>query len=276
MFRSIIPIALLLALYIHCPIVDAYNGVDAFASETTGPLKIDPAMRRFLQNIANNLKKDWDPKLVSKSPGVLATFLVQPERTWRVYPPLVVDEVHAQEVELVEKELKGTDPPCKEPFKVLFVFDSWPTNNSTPDKNKKTDSSGTANEDVDFGPYMVRLQQKIKSNWYLSKEPQKKIKAIVVFRINKNGSIKTVRLTGKSKFNDYDKAALNAVKRSEPFLPLPKGSPDCIDIQYTFANQLYPTSKHHGDKRFTIHMSQPDVVITEFANSEKWGHFKTF
>ena len=295
MFRLIILCGLLVTLCIHCPAVSAADAdVDAFAMMTGNiPAQADPTMRSFLQNIAIRLKKDWHMQPVTNPPQVLATFAIDSDRPWHIQPSKRTDEAQDIAAELVEKTLSGIIPPNTQPFSVLFVFDTYSANVSTIAKEELS-IPGHEN-DVDFGLYMSLIQRRVKSNWILSKEhykallqekvqsswnlsrePQRNTKTVVGFTIKKDGSIEDVRLIASSNFSEYNKATLNAINNSAPFLPLPYGSPNVIGIQYTFEYGLQPKLNKNSDKHFTIHLAQPDVVTTDSVVYENSGHFKTF
>ena len=89
-------------------------------------------------------------------------------------------------------------------------------------------------KEPDFGPYMRELQRKIKYNWHPPKGNESR-KVVLLFKIAKNGQLLSCRVYRSSGLPSADQAALNAVKMTAPFRPLPadyKGTN--IDIQFTF------------------------------------------
>ena len=89
-------------------------------------------------------------------------------------------------------------------------------------------------EEPDFGPYMRELQRRIKLNWDPPKGKES-LKTIALFRVYKNGELGEIRIVKSSKDKQADTAVINAIKRSNPFKPLPaefKGT--SIDIQFYF------------------------------------------
>jgi len=91
----------------------------------------------------------------------------------------------------------------------------------------------------DFGPYMRELQRRIKYNWHPPKGNESR-KVVLLFKIAKNGGLLSCRVYRSSGLPAADQAALNAVKLTAPFRPLPaeyKGSN--IDIQFTFDYNVF-------------------------------------
>jgi TonB family protein len=77
---------------------------------------------------------------------------------------------------------------------------------------------------VDFGPYLSRVLQNVKQNWYnLIPESaiMKKGKVVIQFAITKDGSVAGMRLVGSSSDVALDRAAWGGITASNPFPPLP-------------------------------------------------------
>ncbi len=89
-------------------------------------------------------------------------------------------------------------------------------------------------KEPDFGPYMKELQRRIKMNWDPPKGNESK-RVVLLFKIARDGRLLNVNVHKSSGLEAADKAAINAVKLTAPFRPLPpefKG--DHVDIQFTF------------------------------------------
>ena len=89
-------------------------------------------------------------------------------------------------------------------------------------------------KEPDFGPYMKELQRLIKMNWDPPKGNESK-RVILLFTISRDGRLMSVKVHRSSGLQAADNAALNAVKLTAPFRPLPpefKGN--SVDIQFTF------------------------------------------
>nr|MBA3914176.1 TonB family protein [Terriglobales bacterium] len=80
---------------------------------------------------------------------------------------------------------------------------------------------------VDFGPYLARVVQSVKQNWYnlipeVARAPiMKKGKVTIEFAITKNGSVAGLRLAGTSGDVALDRAAYGGITGANPFQPLP-------------------------------------------------------
>lgn len=91
----------------------------------------------------------------------------------------------------------------------------------------------------DFGPYMRELQRRIKMNWDPPKGNESK-RVVLLFKIAKDGRLLSCSVYKSSGLKSADDAALNAVKLTAPFRPLPaeyKGA--SIDIQFTFDYNVF-------------------------------------
>jgi TonB family protein len=94
----------------------------------------------------------------------------------------------------------------------------------------------------DFGPYMKELQRRIKMNWDPPKGNESK-RVVLLFSIARDGRLLNVSVHKSSGLATADKAALDAVKLTAPFRPLPpdfKG--DKVDIQFTFDYNVFGVS----------------------------------
>jgi len=90
-----------------------------------------------------------------------------------------------------------------------------------------------------FGKYMKEMQRKIKRNWHPSRRNESK-KVVLLFKIAKDGKLLRVKILNSSGDTEEDEAALNALKTSAPFDPLPKGfNGNDIDVQFTFDYNVY-------------------------------------
>jgi TonB family protein len=79
---------------------------------------------------------------------------------------------------------------------------------------------------VDFGPYLARVIYNVRRNWY-SVIPEaarlgQKGRVGIVFEIIKDGSVPQIRLVASSGLDPLDRAAVAAIRTSNPFPPLPE------------------------------------------------------
>jgi TonB family protein len=77
---------------------------------------------------------------------------------------------------------------------------------------------------VDFGPYLKRVVQDVRQNWYNAipeSAQMKKGKLAIEFAINKDGSVAGMKLVSSSGDVPLDRAAWAGITGSNPFPPLP-------------------------------------------------------
>lgn len=97
-------------------------------------------------------------------------------------------------------------------------------------------------KEPDFGPYMKELQRRIKMNWDPPKGNESK-RVILLFSIARDGRLLNVKVHRSSGLQSADNAAIEAVKLTAPFRPLPpefKGQ--SVDIQFTFDYNVFGIS----------------------------------
>lgn len=111
-----------------------------------------------------------------------------------------------------------------------------------PDKGQATES-----QDDGFGPYMAKLQSAIKNAWNPQKG-SKTAKAAVRFTVSNDGRIANSRIVKSSNLPAFDQAALDALKKIAKLDPLPKGSPQSVDIEFTFDYNVYKANAPEARK----------------------------
>ena len=79
---------------------------------------------------------------------------------------------------------------------------------------------------VDFGPYLARVVWNVRRNWYavipVTARLGTKGRVAIVFEILKDGSVPELRLVASSGSDPLDRAAVAAIRASNPFPPLPE------------------------------------------------------
>ena len=80
---------------------------------------------------------------------------------------------------------------------------------------------GVDNPDFTYGYYLDRLLSLIDSNW---QRPSlgSGVRAVLFFRIERDGSVSELKVAESSGYNSFDLAALRAVQNASPFPPLPR------------------------------------------------------
>lgn len=94
-------------------------------------------------------------------------------------------------------------------------------------------------KEPDFGPYMRDLQRRIKRNWNPPKGNESK-RVVLLFRVGKDGKLLSYSIHKSSGSTKVDQAALDALKLTSPFRPLPpEFTGDFVDIQFTFDYNVF-------------------------------------
>lgn len=94
-------------------------------------------------------------------------------------------------------------------------------------------ASHRARADMNFGPYMLQVQRRIKRSWSPPGGQTAVVK--VHFKIHTGGRLSSLRLVRSSGNGSYDEAALQAVRMASPFMPLPEGRTAPLDIEFDFS-----------------------------------------
>jgi TonB family protein len=77
---------------------------------------------------------------------------------------------------------------------------------------------------VDFGPYLQRILQDVRENWYHlipQSAEMKKGKLAIEFAITKDGRVADMKLAASSGDSSLDRPAWGSITASDPFPPLP-------------------------------------------------------
>jgi len=129
-------------------------------------------------------------------------------------------------------------------YQILKAQEIKTSDNST--KIEKTFESSQDELSPDFSTYMKTMQKDIKKNWNPPKGNTSR-KVVLLFKIAKDGSLKSYSVYQSSGNKDSDDAAIEALKATAPFSPLPKEyTKDDIDIQFTFDYNVF--NKNHNEK----------------------------
>lgn len=89
---------------------------------------------------------------------------------------------------------------------------------------------------VEFGPWLRRFVAQVKSNWFIPQAAMSRPGRVVIqFYINKNGTIRDLQIVKPSTIEGYTTAAFNALRLSNPTMPLPPEYPvDAAFFTVTF------------------------------------------
>ena len=81
--------------------------------------------------------------------------------------------------------------------------------------------------DFEFTYYLMLIRNKVAQNWAppAGLESGRQVRAVVYFRVGRNGGVSAIRLESGSGVEFFDRASLRAVTLSDPLPPLPLGFP---------------------------------------------------
>lgn len=101
-------------------------------------------------------------------------------------------------------------------------FDNQKGGNTDTDAAIQFDSKG-----VDFGSWLRRFEQQVRRNWFI---PQSAMMlsghVVLTFYVHKNGAISDLQVIAPSNVTSFNSSSFNALKLSNPTVPLPPEYPD--------------------------------------------------
>ncbi|MCH2227422.1 MAG: TonB C-terminal domain-containing protein [Candidatus Caenarcaniphilales bacterium] len=129
------------------------------------------------------------------------------------------------------------------PDNIDVSFGSGGYGNPAPNQYGNRAPSTASIPDISFGPYMAKIQEKIKQRWRPPKGAESK-RIVVMFSINRDGSLSNLKINQTNANSLADTAALNAIRSAAPFPPLPPGSAPSIDIEFTFDYNVFKRNRY--------------------------------
>lgn len=130
--------------------------------------------------------------------------------------------------------LEGTQARSSEDSESTF-FD--PEANAS---EQAVNSSGVdARANVDLGPYLAELKQRVRQNWQTPTVDDNR-QTVIVFAIERNGQITGLQIKESSGSPEVDNKFLAAIERAAPFAPLPANYPNShLNIVYDLNINMY-------------------------------------
>lgn len=101
--------------------------------------------------------------------------------------------------------------------------------------------------DYDWLPYVDKMSQKLKSNWF---PPKYGNNVEIIFKITKDGKYKDLRISKPSKYKEDNQAAIDAVMFTAPFDPVP-----------IFVNELIVKYSFPGESKTAINNKEAIEVV---------------
>lgn len=130
--------------------------------------------------------------------------------------------------------LEGTESKSSEDSESTF-FD--PEANAS---EQAVNSSGVdARANVDLGPYLAEVKQRVRQNWQTPTVDDNR-QTVIVFAIERNGQITGLQIKQSSGSPEVDNKFLAAIEKSAPFAPLPANYPNShLNIVYDLNINMY-------------------------------------
>ena len=101
-------------------------------------------------------------------------------------------------------------------------FDNQKGGNTDTDAAIQFDSKG-----VDFGSWLRRFEQQVRRNWFIPQSAQMLSGHVVLtFYVHKNGALTDLQIVTPSGIQSFNLSSFNALKASNPTVPLPPEYPD--------------------------------------------------
>ena len=148
---------------------------------------------------------------------------------WTILPVLAALAVCAMPLTSLQAHSKEHGPPAACTLRVEFL---------------------TPTGETDFSPFITHLHESLKQNWMASMPGpvQKGERGLVVLRftIQKDGTLldSSPKIISSSQKKSLDKHALEALRKSAPFDPLPQSFPaPQIEVRASFYYNLTPPSR---------------------------------
>ena len=220
-------------------------------------------IKEYMRNLQRRIKRWWFPPKASKLPPVVLRFKIDKSGTVsnvQLDQPSGMSLMDGSALDAVQKAAPMQPLPsdAADGINILCTFCYKP----------KEDTSHIATDTEDlggFGPFMADLQRRIKRAWYPSKGKESK-RVVVRFKVHRLGELSDLQLERTSGDKIADDAALEAVRKAEPFENLPEGAADQVDIQFTFDYNVFGSSSpalSGGEQRTSLPVSNKNDVDQE-------------
>ena len=138
-------------------------------------------------------------------------------------------------------------------------------------------ASTGSDKTVDFGPFMLEMQRRIKKNWYPPRST-KSLKLVTLFKVDHDGKISNVKVTEPAQEAESSadtSAALKAINETR-LPPLPPNAESSVDVQFTFTYNILPG---HGEAlvaRWKGRVRDADTADNHIGLAEAYEQAKDF
>lgn len=143
--------------------------------------------------------------------------------------PSAVEQQQADSA-LMQRPQQQPPPPGGQLGDALKNLQKYVQNESFSNQKGQTQEFGPLQFDtkgVEFGPWVRRFVQRVRSNWFVPMAAQTmRGHVVITFFVHKNGSLTDITVIKPSAIESFNLAAVNALRASNPVIPLPPEYPD--------------------------------------------------
>lgn len=224
--------------------------------------------KAYMHNLNNQIKTNWvllnannSDKIVtnitiSKAGKLLESEILESNETDDINRTVLSAIENSAPFEPLPEDFDG------ESITVEYLFDN--TEEEAEEEAEPLSFADFSTRTPEWKEYMKRLNSTVVSNWI---PPTKKTdnRTVVVFSINKDGTLTSCEITETSLSQEADKNAADAIFNSAPFEPLPENyAGESVSIKFIFdKNTVYNATNNPKTKY--IPMDNTDILF--FLNS---------
>jgi protein TonB len=175
------------------------------------------------------------PTVIVPGPDVIQVALVDPVSGPIIAPPPTPEPLKQEPVSVAPTEETGvkiTPPkPPKKPPKPTVPKDEQPATTSAALPYAAVGTTGlkgqiSVDSNFEFTYYLLLLRNRVAQNWAPPAgltSGGTPVRAIVYFRVARDGSVSAIRLENSSGFEYFDQSAIRSIQLGDPMPPLPLG-----------------------------------------------------
>lgn len=190
-------------------------------------------LSNFFRYLEGAVKTQWQP--VPQAHGaVVISAMISPEGTLskeKIQRSSKIQDIDESAIQAISHISTNKPTGIDEPIQVDFIFVNG-------QKLLKIGFLPTPS----FTNYMDSLQRHIKGHWFPPKGEESR-KVVAVFKVNSEGKISNAQISKPSGSVLADAAALEAIAKSDPFEALPLGSPNQVDVEFTFDYNVHKNNE---------------------------------
>jgi TonB family protein len=143
--------------------------------------------------------------------------------------PSAIEQKQA-DTAMMQRPQRQPPPPGGSLGEALKDLQKYVQNESFSNQKGQTQEFGPLQFDtkgVEFGPWVRRFVQRVRSNWFVPMAAQTmRGHVVITFFVHKSGALTDITVIKPSAIESFNVAAVNALRASNPVIPLPAEYPD--------------------------------------------------